>query len=164
MYRFLLVILIFYACNGSASNTVASKDTMQSSQTIHTNVTDTVVTHAKPIVLNGCYQMILKKDTATMHLTVKDSTVTGELQYDFYQKDDNSGTLKGVLRNDIIYADYTFESEGKVSVRELAFKVRDRKLVQGFGNIKERNGKITFQNLQQLQFQSENPFVKIACP
>lgn len=163
MYRFSILFLLLGACNNNASTT-ASKDTAASSQTIHTNIRDTVVTNATPVVLNGCYQMLLKRDTATLRLNVKDSTVTGDLQYAFYEKDRNSGTINGVLRNDTIYADYAFQSEGTTSVRELVFKVQDGTLLQGFGDLTERNGKIVFQDKTKLQFQTANPFLKIQCP
>src|SRR5919112_926036 len=98
-----LSAFVWCACTNSGSSSSASNDTAQSSQTIHNNISDTVVTNQKPVVLNGCYQMVLKRDTATLRLAVKDSTVTGDLQYHYYEKDRNTGTLKGVLRNDTIY-------------------------------------------------------------
>lgn len=167
MYKLsvLVFMLMLQACSnaGSDADTV-QKDTALSSQTIHTNVTDTVVTGAKPMVLSGCYQMILKRDTATLHLTVKDTTVTGDLRYHWYEKDSNTGTLNGVLRNDRILADYTFQSEGVTSVREVVFKIQDSVLLQGFGELTEQKGKVVFQDLNKLQFLTANPFFKIACP
>jgi len=115
------------------------------------------------MVLAGCYQMILKRDTATLQLAVKDTTVTGDLRYDWYERDGNTGTLNGVLRNDRIYADYTFQSEGTTSVREVIFKIENGTLLQGFGNLKEEKGKVIFQEPDNLQFQTANPFFKIAC-
>ncbi len=160
----LLGIFVFCSCNNeNAVTAVDPKDTALSSQTIHTNADDTVVTNAKPMVLTGCYQMILKRDTANLNLIAKDSSVSGSLHYDFYEKDKNTGTLKGVLRNDTIYADYTFQSEGRTSVREVVFRIQDGTLLQGFGNLTEQNSRIVFQNPDQLQFQTDNPFLKVPC-
>lgn len=166
MYRSAVVsVLLLCACGNSNSNTgIDQKDTALSSQTIHTNVADTIVTGARPMVLSGCYQMILKRDTATLHLTVTDTTVTGELRYNWYARDDNTGTVNGVLRNDRILADYTFQSEGSTSVREVVFKIQDSVLLQGFGELTEQGGKVIFQDRERLQFQTANPFFKIACP
>ena len=117
-------VLVFCACNNpDAAPGAAANDTAQSSQTVHTNGIDTVVTAGRPLVLNGCYQMTLKRDTVNLQLNVNDTIVTGDLQYDFFEKDRNEGTLKGVLRNDIITGDYTFQSEGTTSVREVIFKI-----------------------------------------
>lgn len=166
MYKSIVLfsVLLFYACGNPASDAdAAQKDTVLSSQTIHTNGSDTIVTGAKPMMLNGCYQMILKRDTATLHLTVKDTTVTGDLRYDWYERDGNTGTLSGVLRNDQIVADYTFQSEGVTSVREVVFKIQDSVLLQGFGELREQGGKVVFQDREGLQYQTANPFFKIAC-
>lgn len=164
MHKFIPVLLLFWACNNNAATTEEAKDTAASSQTIHNNIRDTVVTGATPVVLNGCYQMTLKRDTAILRLDVQDSTVTGDLRYAFYEKDHNAGTIKGVLRNDTIYADYTFQSEGMTSVREVVFQVQGNTLLQGFGDLTEQNGKVVFQNRRKLQFQEANPFLKITCP
>ncbi|HUP10666.1 MAG TPA: hypothetical protein VM187_00590, partial [Niastella sp.] len=85
MYKVLIVLssLFFCSCGNDAATGTTLKDTVRSSQTIHTNITDTVVTGARPMVLSGCYQMILKRDTASLSLTVKDTTVTGTLRYNF---------------------------------------------------------------------------------
>lgn len=165
MYKILIALTSFVwcACNNGDRSSTTIKDTMRSSQTIHTNISDTVVTHAKPFMLNGCYRMTLKKDTANLNLTVKDSTVTGDLQYHWHERDSNDGTIKGVLRNDMIYADYTFRSEGVTSVREVVFKIQDSILLQGYGPITDKNGKMVFQNKEKLKFQANVPFKKVTC-
>jgi hypothetical protein len=160
----ILIPVVLCACTNNTTTKVTDQDTAASAQTIHTNISDTVVTTAEPITLNGCYRMVLKKDTATLNLTVHDSTVTGNLQYHWFERDANDGTIKGVLRNDTIYADYTFRSEGLTSVREVVFKVDNDQLVQGYGDLTEQNGKVIFRNKAALQFQTANPFLKIACP
>jgi hypothetical protein len=157
-------LVLFCACANNAGTADNESDTALSSQTPHNNGDATVVTGAKPIALNGCYQMTLKRDTATLNLTLKDTTVTGTLRYDWHEKDHNIGTIKGVLRNNAIYADYMFDSEGTSSVREVVFKIQDTVLLQGFGALTEENGKIIFQHRDSLQFQDNYPFIKIMCP
>jgi hypothetical protein len=166
MLRFLTVVslVLFCACaNDAATANADQRDTALSSQTPHNNGDATGVIGAKPIALNGCYQMTLKRDTATLNLSVKDTTVTGTLRYDWHEKDRSNGTIKGVLRNNSIYADYTFESEGMTSVREVVFKIQDTVLLQGFGALTEENGKIIFQHRDSLQFDTIHPFLKIMC-
>ena len=87
------VIFIFMACNNKATD--APPD-----GSVHAGATDTIATRQIPFVLTGCYQMTLKKDTAFLNLQVVDTTVTGILNYRFFEKDQNKGTLQGVLRND----------------------------------------------------------------
>jgi hypothetical protein len=163
-YSFVVALVLCACGNNNTAADSTPQDTALSSQTIHTNVTDTIVTGAKPVNLNGCYQMTLKRDTASLQLTMQDSTVTGTLQYHWYERDANDGTLQGVLRNDTIYADYTFRSEGMTSVREVVFKIQDDTLVEGFGELTEQQGKVVFRDRSKLQFQNAYPFIKVACP
>jgi hypothetical protein len=158
-----LLAFCILACNNESANDVSAKDSMVGT-TLHSNATDTIITNAKPLQLSGCYEMVFKKDSAHLVLEVKDTTVTGTLVFNFAQKDKNRGTIKGVLRNNMIYADYTFHSEGMTSVREVVFKIEDDNLVQAFGDITEKGGKLIFTDKEHLQFQTANPFIKTDCP
>ena len=117
-----------------------------------------------PFVLDGCYEMTMKRDTATLSLQVQDTIVSGKLRYNWHERDGNVGTIKGVLRDSLIIADYTFESEGLTSVREVVFKIDNTVLQQAYGDLEDRNGKIVFRNPAQLQYIQEYPFVKVECP
>ena len=159
MIRFLVGLgLAALGCNPSGTGSGPE------GETVHTGPKDTIVTGAKAISLAGCYQMILKQDTATLQLDVKDSTVTGILNFHWYEKDWNEGTLKGVLRENRIHADYTFHSEGMVSVREVVFRIAENgSLVSGFGDLVEQGGKLVFADREALQFQVDHPFLPIPC-
>ena len=150
----------FIAC--SDNKTSVTMDTA-GGETVHSRAADTIVTNARPLVLSGCYEMVMKQDTASLVLHVTDTTVTGNLNFHWYQKDRNEGTLKGVLRNDMIYADYSFQSEGLTSVREIIFKIKDTTLLQGTGELAEQNGKIVYQDKENLSFNETYPFIKVAC-
>jgi hypothetical protein len=133
-------------------------------ESVHAGATDTVVTGRKAVRLGGCYQMILKRDTATLELDLKDSTVTGTLQYRWFEKDRNEGTLRGILREDAIHADYSFQSEGGTTVREVVFRIgEDGSLQEGFGDLVPRQGKLVFADKQALQYQVSHPFLSIPC-
>lgn len=160
---FCTFLVVFTACT---NNDTSAKKTLKdavSSGTVHTAAADTIVTSAKPVMLNGCYQMIMKQDTANLRLQITDSTITGTLNFYLYHKDKNEGSIKGVLRNNMIYADYTFQSEGMTSVREVVFRLDNDVLVQGFGELTEKEGKIIFLNKNRLQFNEDNPFIKENC-
>lgn len=150
-----LFVLLTMACN-------QAEPVKESS--VHNNATDTITTAAAPIILAGCYQMTLKRDSATLDLSIQDTTVTGRLNYIFFEKDQNHGTIKGVLRNDVIYADYTFESEGKTSVREVIFKVSGDTLIPAYGDLTQKDNKVIFVNKEALQYNDLHPFIKVACP
>jgi hypothetical protein len=155
----------FLSCsnNQADSKATAAKDALDG-ETIHSNAKDTIATHATPMVVAGCYEMVFKKDSAELSINVKDTVVTGTLNFNLYEKDKNKGMIKGVLRDDMIFADYTFQSEGMSSVREVVFKVEDGTLVQAFGDMEERKNKLVFTDKDHLQFQKANPFIKTDCP
>ncbi|MES2575447.1 MAG: hypothetical protein V4572_10930 [Bacteroidota bacterium] len=100
-----------------------------------------------------CYLGIINKDTFSMSLEIKGNEISsGELNYNFFEKDKNEGTLAGELKGDTLFADYTFTSEGVSSVREVAFLKKGNTYTEGFGDIVENNGKVVFKNAKQLKF------------
>lgn len=159
MRRFFFgLCLAALGCNSPGDDPAAA------GETVHANAADTIVTGAKAVPLSGCYQMTLKRDTATLQLELQDSTVTGTLEYRWFEKDWNKGTLHGVLRQDRIHADYTFRSEGITSVREVVFQIaEDGSLVEGFGDLVQKEGKLVFADKQALQYQVNHPFLPIPC-
>ena len=151
------------ACNNSSGDRDAVSDSSDNTG-VHASA-DPVVGFAEgsPFVLKGCYEMTMKRDTATLNLQVQDTVVTGDLVYRWYERDGNTGTIKGVLRDSLIVADYTFESEGMTSVREVIFRIKDTTLVQAFGELDARQDKVVFRNPSQVQYMVDNPFVKVDC-
>ena len=128
-------------------------------------VSKTPETVAEKPTIEACYKGILKQDTITMSLVIKDNLITdGKLSYHFFEKDKNDGTLKGEIKGDTIYADYTFMSEGQQSVREVAFLKQGDTYIEGYGDVKEYNGKMIFKDVRHLKFDSKTVLVKSACP
>ncbi|MFT2010136.1 hypothetical protein ACMA1I_15790 [Pontibacter sp. 13R65] len=100
-----------------------------------------------------CYVYVQKNDTIRLQLTQADTkAVEGTLQYNLYEKDKNKGTITGEMHGDTLFADYTFDSEGVRSVREVAFLRKGNTLVEGFGEVEERSGKMVFRNRSKLKF------------
>lgn len=120
---------------------------------------------SQELVTQECYLGIFKNDTLSMQLVVKGSQVTsGNLSYHRFEKDKNEGTLVGELKGDTLLAVYTFQSEGKTSVREVAFLKKETTYIEGFGESTENDsGKVTFKNTKLLQFNSQNALSKVAC-
>lgn len=113
--------------------------------------------------ISGCYTY--KTDQVSINLLVKTlaDTVTGTLTYDYAEKDDNTGTIKGTFSGDTLFADYTFLSEGFETVREVAFIKSGDKLKEGYGDIEDRNGKIVFKDRGFLIFPGRVTLTKGAC-
>lgn len=112
-----------------------------------------------------CYQAIIEKDTVTLTVDVNSvNEFKGELDYSYAQKDKSFGTILGNVKGDTIFADYTFQSEGKTSIRELVFLKKDSNtLVEGHGDIVDMNGKVAFKDKSKLKFDGNVVYNKIDC-
>ena len=119
--HFALIIIITFitSCNNSEPEKTAEAAPMQDSSA------------AKPaenkvmVPISGCYSFIKHKDTVLLKMDQFPNVVTGILSYHFYEKDSNNGDIDGTLHGDTLIADYKFMSEGKPSVRQVAFLLQD---------------------------------------
>ncbi|RAV98956.1 hypothetical protein [Pseudochryseolinea flava] len=98
----------------------------------------------------SCYLYLNNKDTVKMTLTFDHQSVSGELTYNIFEKDGNTGTLRGAVVGDTIYAEYSFQSEGVTSVRDVAFLKKDSTLVEGFAPMDTSGTR--FANRAELDF------------
>ena len=118
------------------------------------------VVHTKKI---ECFGYSKNRDTIYMALHITDdSLVEGNLSYSLYEKDQNKGELRGRLSNDSLFADYSFESEGKTSVREVFFVRTDSGFVEGFTNSEERNSKFVFTD-KNFKLNNSFPLKRMDC-
>lgn len=116
-----------------------------------------------PTVQEECYEYRKDGNTIYMHLKKEVNAVTGNLDYAYSEKDSNTGTFSGTIKNDILIAVYTFTSEGMESKREIAFQVKDKTLIEGYGEVEEKNGTVTFKSPDKLVFNSGMPLAKVDC-
>jgi hypothetical protein len=151
-YHFLLagIAVLLASCQSNVK-----KETVIDSAT--EAVTDTAKTSEE------CYSMLKNRDTAMISLKVTGNKVTGTAFYNLYEKDKNKGTIAGTIVGDTILADYTFQSEGTQSVRQVAFLIKDNKLLEGFGDVKEENTKAKFVDPKRLVFGDSMAFSKTVC-
>jgi hypothetical protein len=110
-----------------------------------------------------CYAAILGQDSLSLRVKRMDDDVSGDLSYNFHEKDDNSGTFQGRMHGDTLLADYTFQSEGTESVRQVAFLKTADGYVEGYGDIEDQGGKMVFKNTASLHFDSGTAFKKVPC-
>lgn len=151
------VIMYCTACN---DNTNTQQQTTEPAK--DTPAHDAATTNT-PIPLDGCYRLAANADTVMMRLNMKDSLVSGDLSYRLVGKDRNDGSIKGVLRDNLIIANYTFRSEGMMSVRQVAFKLSGTSLVEGYGDIDTKGDTVKFKDVNNLTFQDNRPLTKYPC-
>jgi len=111
-----------------------------------------------------CYAHLTATDTIRLTLQTTQPTVTGQLTYHYFEKDRNRGTLSGAMHGDTLLADYTFQSEGTTSVRQVAFLRRDIGFIEGFGPVAERGDKTVFTQPHALTFDAKYTLLPVACP
>ena len=152
---FLIIILFATACNSQTENKSETGQPATSSGDEKLNAAN----------LEGCYVSILNNDTSYLKIEVIESGVTGDLTYNRYQKDKNEGTIKGEIKDSLVVAYYTFESEGITSVRQVVFKPSDKGLAEGFGDIviSKTGDTASFKDISTLQFQDSVKFTKTEC-
>lgn len=117
-----------------------------------------------PTVQEDCYAY--KKDGNTIYMRLKKdntTTVKGDLEYAFSEKDANKGTFEGTVKGDTLIAMYTFTSEGVESKREVAFLIKDKTLIEGYGEVEEHDSAVAFKNRSKLVFNSNMPLTKVDC-
>lgn len=152
---FLVVAIVgLFACNPSTNPSA-------------TPVEDSAAAAVPPVIKiasPACYAQKNAGDTFTLQLKISDSSgVEGTLKYGFKEKDSNAGTIAGMMFGDTLIADYHFMSEGKTSVREVAFLVTDSTATEGYGDMEDKSGKLVFKDAHGLTFGKGVVMSKVAC-
>ncbi len=123
----------------------------------------TAENNVSPATKQSCYSYTNNKDSATLTLITSGHVITGELSYKLFEKDSNHGVIKGAMRGDTLIADYVFNSEGKESTRQVAFLKKDGKLLEGYGEVTELQGKTRFSTISKLKFGGSIEFTEVTC-
>jgi hypothetical protein len=109
-----------------------------------------------------CYSYNENGSVISIELHYGKDGVDGNLYYGLKEKDRNQGIFNGRIENNILIADYKFQSEGTESTRQVAFQLKDGKLVEGYGEMNEDGTR--FKDVSKLSFTSTMPLSKTDCP
>lgn len=109
----------------------------------------------------GCYVFINNKNVYTLTIDNQiNNQISGTLSFDNYGFDSSYGEIIGTYDGSILFANYIFHSEGMDSEREVIFKNINGNFVRGFGPILNNGNKDVFEDLNKIDFDSDNTFVK----
>ncbi|MGB3800602.1 MAG: hypothetical protein WA952_12380 [Lewinella sp.] len=108
-----------------------------------------------------CYSFVDDRDAVMLSLTDLQGNTRGMLDYALAEKDRNTGTLEGAWKGDTLYANYTFQSEGVESQREVAFLRRGDQLVEGYGPVNADG--TGFASRDSLEFSGQMPLTVTDC-
>ncbi|WP_439488626.1 hypothetical protein [Algoriphagus sp.] len=110
-----------------------------------------------------CFQYVGERDTVLLTTTIDGTNLTGTLDYSFFEKDKNSGTIEGEIRGDLLIAEYTFQSEGQTSKRQVVFKNTDEGWKEGYGDMKAVDGIPVQVNIDSLDFSHAMALIPVPC-
>ena len=112
----------------------------------------------------SCYCFTTDRDTVYLVLDPPmGGKITGELSYDFFERDGNIGFIEGRVHGDTLIADYTFLSEGMVSVREVGFLLAEDQVIEGYGDVDYVDGRMVFWHKDSLDFSNGLVMPRIPC-
>ena len=126
---------------------------------------DTTAIPANPVAgkSENCYAYIKDKDSILLKLNIEGQEVTGDLAYNLFEKDKNKGTISGEIKGDTIIAEYLFDAEGVRSTRELVLLKKGEQYYEGFGDVVDKKGKISFKNRAELKFDGSIVYSPVDC-
>jgi len=154
---FLGASMMFAGCEPKENSTTTTSNTTTGEKT-------ETVDPPKPVVSDAtCYAQVNANDTVKMRLNISGSAVTGTLEYRLKEKDSNRGTISGTMNGETLLADYTFNSEGTSSVRQVAFLIKDGKATEGYGDMEEKNGKMVFKDPAKVAYGKGIVLSKVDC-
>ncbi|MFC5626637.1 hypothetical protein [Algoriphagus winogradskyi] len=110
-----------------------------------------------------CFRYYGDKDTVLLTTHVDGMKITGTLDYSLFEKDKNTGTIEGEIRDDLIIAEYTFMSEGVTSNRQVVFKNTEEGWKEGYGEIKTVDGIPVYVNMDSLDYSHQIALTPVPC-
>lgn len=136
------------------------------------DTTNEVIHDVKEVIANeetltalvelGCFEYSKDNNKVRFKITnILEDSITGTLSYAYAEKDTNQGVFKGTLNDDKLIGTYTFTSEGVESKREVAFKVNDSVLIEGYGELNDSG--TAFQDRATIKYTSTMPLVRTTC-
>ncbi|REH02036.1 hypothetical protein [Flavobacterium aquicola] len=136
------------------------KNKEQKTETVNTDPQEVIAEKIAALDL-GCYVFDDGKNNVSLEITENGEEIKGNISYALYEKDKNSGKFSGKFKEGILIADYTFLSEGKESIRQVAFKAEGDKLTEGYGELNSEG--TVFKDISNIQFTSKMPLTKTEC-
>ena len=112
-------------------------------------------------VQKKCYACNLDGNKINLTIEQKGTKANGTLSYALAEKDSNTGTFEGTIENAVLIAQYTFQSEGMQSTRQVAFQFNGSQWIEGYGDMKEDGTQ--FKDVSKIQFKSIFPLSKVNC-
>ena len=142
-----VALISLWSCEKKISQTVDIQNSAPDSVVVPEN--------AEPIessTLQTCYMEATGKDSVFVSLDDNLGTITGKMRYKNFEKDSSFGDIVGSQNGDTLKLNYTFQSEGSTSDREIYFLKKGGNLTEGIGEHKTEGNKDMYANPAKLKF------------
>lgn len=120
------------------------------------------VTTTKSTSSGNCYKANVNGNIIELQLEALSKNTEGTLTYAFTGQAISHGRFKGQWQKDLLIANYTFQSEGKIKELQVVFKLVKDQLVEGYGE--RAKNSTQFKDISKLSFNYNMPLKKVACP
>ncbi len=147
---FLLSIILFAGCN-------------QNQQQSNNSDSTAIIRESEDALTMECFEATVGKDSASLKINNLDGKISGLLAFNFAEKEDSHGEIKGEFTGDTLFVDYIFKMKGTVSKNPLVFLKKDGKLIQGYGEIETYLGKTYFSDHSLINFKDGFTFEPVEC-
>ena len=152
-----ITVLTFVGCKKETDKNDAATDST-------TVLKDSAIsTEAATQSLRECYQFVQMKDTISLSYDQNGANVKGQMQFKNYEKDSSKGDVEGIFAGDTLKLDYTFQSEGTTSVREIYLLKSGNSLQMGIGDMEDKAGKMVFSKPKSVKYIKDIVLVKTEC-
>ena len=144
------VVLSIFSCEKKNTEKIETGDSADSISVAET---------AAPVessTLQNCYIQVTGKDSVFISLDDNLGTITGKMRYKNFEKDNSTGDIMGTKSGDTLKLNYTFQSEGSTSDREIYFLKKGDQLLEGIGEHSTEGSKEIYSNYAKIKFEQGN--------
>lgn len=145
-------VIILFGCNDNSDKT--EKNTATKNEAKEPEIAESST---------SCYILENGKDTVSLKMIIDKDQVSGILLYHYFEKDRNRGYIKGKMKGDTIFANYTFMSEGIESKRDVVFLKKGDELMEGYAKINSVTGEPDFTDHSAIKFDEKFVLKKSDC-
>lgn len=112
---------------------------------------------------DNCYFGVIGKDSIFLSLNDNLGTITGKMRYKNFEKDSSFGDVIGSKNGDTIQLNYTFQSEGTTSDKEINFLKKEDRLLEGMEDQKVDGQKSVYSDRKKMVYSDDNELKSVDC-
>ena len=147
---------ILFSCEKKETVSNAASSTQDSLKINESDIQIEAIPHT-------CYSEAIGKDSVFVMLDDNLGTITGKMYYKNFEKDSSFGDVIGSKNGDTLKLNYTFQSEGMTSEREIYFLQKDGNLIEGIGDHKVEGNKDSYVNASKLKYEGGHILKQADC-